>query len=62
DVYCSLIMDTSIYTLMCNVSTNVFGGVILEWVDDILGEHAHIFDLVAIVATICRVLLGERDE
>ncbi|KAH9308621.1 hypothetical protein KI387_036532, partial [Taxus chinensis] len=30
--------------------------------DDITGEHAHLFDPVAIVVATCMVLLDERDK
>ncbi|KAH9308203.1 hypothetical protein KI387_036114, partial [Taxus chinensis] len=49
DVHWSLIIDISIHTLTWNVPTKILtGGGMLEHVDDITIEHAHLFEIVAI--------------
>ncbi|KAH9316975.1 hypothetical protein KI387_018744, partial [Taxus chinensis] len=63
DTYWFLIVDTSIHTLTQIVPIDVLvNGGILEFVDNIMGKCAHLFEPVAIAVMMCIVLLGERDE
>lgn len=63
DAYWYLILYTSIRTLMRNVPSEILTGEgMLERMDDIGGDHAHLFELVAIASVMCTVLLSDRDR